>query len=421
VAVWIGTGLAFVATLIAARSLGPSQYGAVVLAVSVAAFIFTLLDLTLDEAVVFHGSALLEAGNPGEVRRLIRAALTIDVLNGLFVLSAVLILSEWLSKTLSGSGANPRLLQVAALASFVTTIDGTTGAVLLLARKSALRAWMGAWVSFLRVVAVLFAVMMGASPMAVLVAFLIASALGSASLAFAAWRVAQEQLGSSVSPAREDRRWPMTLTRFGIHTAVTTSILAGRGSLVPVVIGRAAGVEALGLFTVGMLPVSLAGMATSGLRLSLFPEQARLSAKGDWLGLKKSIRGHTWIGLVVGVSAAAIGYVLLPWLIPTLYSSAFTGSVTPARILLVAAVFSLAFSWAKTLAAAVGRPALRTIVSCVDLVVSITLIRLLADRGATGAAIATSLSVIFLAVAWWLVADSIINRMARENPSSASG
>jgi O-antigen/teichoic acid export membrane protein len=71
-----------------------------------------------------------------------------------------------------------------------------------------------------------------------------------------------------------------------------------------------------------MLPVSAASIATGGLWMSLFPEQAAMSAKGAWASLRRSVRGHILLGFAVGAPAAVIGYFLLPWLISTLYSSA---------------------------------------------------------------------------------------------------
>jgi O-antigen/teichoic acid export membrane protein len=414
VAVWVGTGLAFLATLVAARSLGPTKYGSVVLAVSLAGLIATLLDLTLEEAVVFHGSRLLAAQDLGAFRGLLSAALAIDALNALLVLAAVVSFAGVISAPLSGGNTSPALLRVAALAAFATTLDGTTGAVLLLARRPELRAWMGAWAALVRVAAILIALRLRAGPMAVVSAFAVASAIGAVSQGLVAWRVAHGRWPGREKGARSVRAWARQLIGFGIHTALATSVLAGRGALIPVVFGRLAGVQALGSFSVANLPVSAASVATGGVRMSLFREQAHMSAQGDWSRLRRSVRGHVFIGFAVGVPAAAIGYFLLPWLIPIMYSPAFSGSVTSARILLIAAVLYLALGWTKTLPAATGRPGLRTAVAGVDLGVSVLLVWALAAHESVGAATAVSMSTALLLVAWWLVLRSILTRMKQQ-------
>lgn len=411
---WLGTALAFVATLLAARALGPLSYGSVILTVSLTGLIFTLLDLTLDEAVVFHGTKLLEAEDVRGLRDLLATALTIDALNGLVVLGATVALASAIAEILAGGLADPSLVRVGALAAFATTLNGTTGGVLMLARRPELRAWMTAWSAGLRVVAVLFALGLRTSPMAVVSAFAGAAAIGAISQGVVAWRVARDRWTIQGGERETSRAsWIGPLVAFGFHSSVATSVLAGRGALLPVVFGRIAGVDALGLFSVGMFPVSAASIATSGLRMSLFPEQARLTAAGDHRGLLQSVRGHVYLGLAVGVPAAIAGYLVLPWLIPLIYSSEFSRSVAPARILLVAAVLYLALGWTKTLPAAVGRPGLRTIVSVADLSVSTLLIWGLAGFGPEGAATAVSIATAILAIVWWFVLRSIEDGMKR--------
>ena len=92
----------------------------------------------------------------------------------------------------------------------------------------------------------------------------------------------------------------------------------------------------------------------------------------------------------IGLLAAPIAYAIMPWLIPFLYSSSFESAVTPARIMLIAAVFNLAFLWRKTLLAALRRPEVRTRLVTLEVVVILSVLLVLADRGAEGAAIAAS-------------------------------
>ena len=98
----------------------------------------------------------------------------------------------------------------------------------------------------------------------------------------------------------------------------------------------------------------------------------------------------------------------MPWLIPFLYSESFESAVTPARIMLIAAVFNLAFLWRKTLLAALGRPEVRTRLAAVEVVVMLTVLLILADRGAEGAAIAASAGAVAAGLAWVVVARGLM-------------
>ena len=98
----------------------------------------------------------------------------------------------------------------------------------------------------------------------------------------------------------------------------------------------------------------------------------------------------------------------MPWLIPFLYSSSFESAVTPARIMLIAAVFNLAFLWRKTLLAALGRPEVRTRLAALEVVVMLAVLLVLADRGAEGAAIAASAGAVAGGLAWVFVARGLM-------------
>jgi hypothetical protein len=78
IAVYVATVLAFLATVVVARALGPTDFGTVVLGVAVATLLGTLLDLTLEEAVVHHGYRALAQGDTAGLLGIIRASLLLD-------------------------------------------------------------------------------------------------------------------------------------------------------------------------------------------------------------------------------------------------------------------------------------------------------------------------------------------------------
>jgi O-antigen/teichoic acid export membrane protein len=108
-----------------------------------------------------------------------------------------------------------------------------------------------------------------------------------------------------------------------------------------------------------------------------------------------------------------VGWFLLPTLIASLYTKGFADAVEPARILLLAAVATLAVAWSKALPAAVGRPSLRTWVSLAELALTLAAVGALASSGATGAAIAVTSVTLVMAVVWLLVARRMLAGVPR--------
>jgi O-antigen/teichoic acid export membrane protein len=386
--VWGATGLAFLGTVVAARALGPTGYGSVVLALGVASLVATFLDLTLEEAVVHHGSRLFVAGDLRGLHRLLSKALTLDIAIGVAISGVVVLLAAPIADLASSGELAPSLIRLAALSTLVGTADSTTSAVLLVSGHAHLRAWTMAATNFCRLVGVLVAVQLG-GPEAVILSYVLASALGSTVQGIIAWRIGWGTWASAPGSDHSPVNMP-TLLRFGVQSSMATSLGAVEGSLIPVMLGNLAGTSAVGVFRVAMLPLVAADTASGPLRLLLLPEQARLAAEGRYVQLRRAMTGYTLIGLGIGLCAAIIGLIALPWLIPLLYSSKFDSAVLPAQILLIAAVFRLALAWGKTLPAAIGRPGLRTIVSAIMIGLTVALLLVLGDEGSKGAAIAYS-------------------------------
>jgi O-antigen/teichoic acid export membrane protein len=410
--------LGVLGTVVAARALGPGPYGAVVLAVSATSLVATFLDLTLEEAVVHHGARRVAAGDLAGLRGLLRTALGLDIAIGVVISGLLLAFAEPLAGLTSRDRVDPTLFRLAALATLAATVDGTTGAVLLIARRTELRAWSMAGTNLVRLLCVWIAVAVGGGPAAILVAFTLAAGVGTLVQGWLSWHFGWKRWLRSATlatpeeeqrPSRGERRaWSRTLLSFGIHTSLATSVGAVNRNIVALFLGRLPGRTAVGLFDAAMLPVSIAGLAAGPVKLVLMPEQAWLWARGKRDRLRRMIRGYTIVGLAIGVAGAIAGWFMLPWLIRALYSERFASAVGPGRILLVAAVVTLATGWTKTLAGAVGRPQVRTAVSVLELALLVGLLAALAGRGAEGAAVAVSVTAVVVGAAWILTLRRLI-------------
>jgi O-antigen/teichoic acid export membrane protein len=415
IAVYIATLLAFVGTVVVARGLGPRVFGEVVLAVAVATLVATLLDLTLEEAVVHHGYRALVRGDTPGLLGLFRASLLLDLAIGLAVAGCVVLLAAPLADLASAGRLDPSLVRLAALVTLPSTMDSTTSAVLQVAGRPDLRGWLMAWANLARLAGVLLAVRIGTAE-AIIVAYAVSSAVGSVGQGFVAWRLVRRRW-----PSRAHKpilRVPVSeLVRFGFHTSLTTSVAAANGALIPVVLGRVAGPTTVGIFRVAMFPVSLAATASAPIRLVLYPEQARLAAEGNVVQIRHAIRTHMLAALAIAVPFAVATWLVLPWLLPVVYSDEFESAVLPARILLVAAVLQLSVSWFKTLPAALGKPQLRSALALFELALMISLLIALGGHGREGAAIAYSTT----AAASFVAAVVSVRVVMRRVEASAEG
>lgn len=412
VGLWSATVLSFLGTLLAARGLGVHGYGQIVLAMSAVVVLATFLDFPLEEAIVFHGQKHLSNGDPGAARAAVRIGLALDLLMGLMLLSVVWALAEPIASAISREPLNPFLLRLTALSVFAKTVDGTTGAMLLLAYRPALRTVSDATEAGVRLLLIGYAATTG-SAVAVMAAYAGAALIGSslqAVLAVRASRGLWRGRAASVAPASVAAE----LLRFGVHTSMANTVFATRSSLAPLLLGRLAGPAAAGILDVAHLPVKVAGIFTAPARLAMYPEQASLWAEGRRDLLRDSVKAATRAGLMVGLPGVIIGWVVLPAALRTLYSGQFSEALWPARVLLLAALVHLILSWSKSLPAAIGRPHLRTMVALIELVAIAIGIAVFGDRGAMGAAVAIVGATVLGACVWLMAAESPLRRFISE-------
>jgi O-antigen/teichoic acid export membrane protein len=394
-----------VTTIVVARGLGPKEYGVLLLAVAITTLVAMLSDLTFDEAVVKLGYRELSEGRTDRLRSLVSTVAAIDVAIGVCIFLLILATAAPLA-ALAGGSVAPELVRLAALAGLAATLDGTTTGVLLIAGRPDLRAWAMAFTSCIRLAAVIIALTLGGAE-AVLIAYAAAAAIGAAGQAWVAWRVAWRHWRRAPSAPRQGG-WVRELLRFGIHTSVTTTVIGANRWLVPIVLGSFAGPSAVGIFGVAFIPVLAAAGATAPLRLNLYPEQVKLATESRFSQLERSIAWYTRIALGLGVPTCVVAWFAAPWLIPLLFSAGFDEALWPTRIMLVAALAQLAYGWAKSFPAAIGRPELRTRVSIIELLGTLLLLAVLSGEGALGAAAAVAIVSVALLIVWLGVAKRVL-------------
>jgi O-antigen/teichoic acid export membrane protein len=403
---WLATAVGFVGTVIAARGLGPDEYGAVVYAIAITTLVASVLDFSFQEAVVHHGARAIADGDPRRLSGLIRSAVIFDALIGVVLSLIIFVAAEPLASIAGGEGIDPSLVRIAVLTVLGATIDGTTGAVLLLARRADLRAWLMALSNVFRLVFVVTAVAWGDAE-AVVLAFGAAVVITGVSQAVVAWRVAWKKW-TRPEPDESPRRWLRILFPFAFQSSLTGTIDASGDKLAKVVLIRSAGPISLGILDVAWLPISVAGLVQGPLGQALFPEQARLAAENDRPGLRKATRGYALIALAVAIPGAIVGYLILPWLIEALYTDAYAAAITPARVMLIAAVAYLVRGWIRSLPAAIGRPIVRTRLSLLEMALLVGSMIVLSDHGATGGAAAFAITYAVMAVVWFLMSERLL-------------
>jgi O-antigen/teichoic acid export membrane protein len=419
IALWGSTALAFVGTVVAARALGPSEYGKVALALATATLVATLLDLTLETGVVHHGSRALANGQLAELRALVQGALLLDVAIGIAISGMVIVLAAPIAEVASAGLLEPSLIQLAALATLGATMDGTTGAVLMLAGRPELSAWATAATNLARLAAIVLAVSVGTAE-AVVAAYAAGTAAGGICRVLLAWRAGWRKWPAAGRPL-ELKRWARRLAPFAVHSSLSTTVVSATDSLIQILLGRVSGTAAVALFRVARLPEMVGGLASAPIRLVMFPENARFVASGRINDLERLLYRWSAISLALAVPAAVAGWFVLPGLITALYGERFADAAGAARILLVTAVLLFGFPWMKTFAAVIGRPQIASAMAAVLMVVALPITAVYAEHGQDAAAAGISCGVTAMTAGYLWVARRYFKRHRAEGMRPLEG
>jgi O-antigen/teichoic acid export membrane protein len=411
VGMYSATALGVLGTIVAARRLGPTEYGVLAIVLAAAGFLQSLLDLTVEEAAVKYGFRYSTIENWGRFRRFLGLALMVKVVGGLLAGLALVVLAPFASGIWSSSGLLTPIL-IVALLPLVQAPEGLAGVALLLRGRYDLRAGFLALSSALRLTAFIVGSRYGVTQ--TVLAVVAAQVLATAAIAVAGIAAIRRFPRTEPVPLAEDRK---EIGRFVLQSSLATTVLSMRGMLGPLALGTVASAAEVGYFRTSQAPQSAMASISAPVRMVLLTEQTRDWERGRKKEVFAGLRRYT-------IGAALLGIVLLPPLIyfmPDLvrivYGAKFLPAVDAARLIALAAVIQFLVGWSKSFPVSIGRPGLRVLTHGIEVAVFVPLVFVLGLRwGATGAAAAVLVSSIAFTIVWAFLIVSIHHRTLAEEP-----
>lgn len=133
----------------------------------------------------------------------------------------------------------------------------------------------------------------------------------------------------------------------------------------------------IGFYAVATTSTGVIAVLGGSLGLDLFPKIAAIGEGGDGRPLLRKFIGFN---AVFSVSAAVVFFIVAGWLIPFVYGTDFTGSVGPARVLLLGVVATSVSRVAAQGLAGMGHPGQQAIAQGVGAVVTLVGVLFVATR-----------------------------------------
>jgi len=398
VGIYAAALLGFLGQLLAARALGPREFGLLAIVFASTGFFQSFLDLTVEEAVIKYGFRYSTAGEWGKLHRLFARALTFKGAGGVLGGLALVVLAP-LAHWVFGSKGLVAPLLVAAFLPIAQSPEGLAGVAIVLRGRYDVRSWFLTLSMALRCLALGIGSRYGVTEAILGVVLAQVVATGAVSAAgLAAFRrfpgAAQVRLGP-------DRR---EILSFVGQSTVATTVLSLRGTFAPMLLGIVTTLPQVGYFRTAQSPQQALASLSAPARLILLTEQTRDWERGERRSVLAGVRRYTLA--VAGLMAVALPPVLvfMPDLIRFLYGAKYVPAADAGRLMFAAGALAVVIGWTKSLPVSIGRPGLRILTHGIETVALIPLVLVLgAEWGAKGAAGAVLASTVVFAVVWAIV------------------
>ena len=373
--------LGFLATVVAAHRFSTTTFGLYALVIAATGFFQSLLDLTVEEALVKYGFRYATREEWGRLRGLFRAALLFKLTGAVLAAAALLALAPLAHAILHKSGLTTPLLIASAL-PLAQFAEGTAGVVLVLRERYDLRGLFLLLSMALRLSAV--AVGTGYGLTETIAAIVAAQVVSTAAISVAGAVAFSRFPRAQAQPLGAERRGILSFLAQSSLASVITSLTTPLATLV---LGRVSTTSQVAWFRVALAPQQGLATLSAPARLILMTEQTRDWERGTRETVFAGIRRYT-------AGAALLSLVVLPpllWFTPDvvrlLFSAKNVGAVDATRLVLVAGALRLVYGWTKSFPVSIGRPNLRIWTHGLEMLVLVPLAGAFgAAWGATGAA-----------------------------------
>lgn len=385
-----GKGIVLLTTIVLARLLSPEQYGLVAAALVLMAYMETVADAGVAQALVYLPASAVTA----------RSALLVSVVIGAVLAVLAILAAPWIGELFQLPEVAP-LVRVLAISLLATALGAVPEALLRrdlefkkLAVAPVLRAFTTGTVSLILAFAGYGAFSLAAGTASGSVAYAIACwFLVRHSAPWQIWRVAGDAIRATI--------------KFGLPVAGSNLLARLIFDVDYLIIAAVLGAQALGFYTLAFrLPEALIINVFFVLSTVLFPLYTQVQDQPGRLrdGYLRGVRIQALYGMTAGVGLA----VLAPVVVPLVFGPKWIDSVIPLVFLsLYAAARSLG-AGANDVYKAIGRPGISIAFSSVRLAVLVPVLLFAAQWGIIGVALAQMAAAVFFAFGMQAVAARVL-------------
>ena len=392
---YASAALGFGATIVALHVFSTETFGRYALVMAATALAQSLLDLTVEEALVKFGFRFTTREDWGRLRRLFESAIVFKLGGGILATGLLLAFAPVADTVLHKDGLTTALM-IGAFLPLAQCTENVGGVAIVLHGRYDVRAFFLFVSMALRFTAIAVAAPHGLN--ATIAAIVAAQVVATTAITIAGWLAYRRFPQHASVSLGEERR---DILSFVGQSSIATAVISLTAPLSLLVLGRASTTREVAYFRAAMSPQQAFAVVSAPARLILLTEQTR-----DW---ERGSRDAVFAGIRRYMGGMAIACLLIvppllvftPELAKLLFSAKNVGAVDATRIVIVAGALRMIYGWTKSFPVSIGRPALRIWTHGLEVIVLVPLVAVLGKEwGATGAATAVLVSSVLFCACW---------------------
>src|SRR3954464_6770707 len=260
---YASAALGFGATVVALHVFPTETFGLYALVLAMTAFVQSLLDLTVEEALVKFGFRYTTREDWGRLRRLFESAVAFKLAGGVLATALLLAVAPFADTLLNKHGLTTPLL-IGAFIPLAQCTENVGGVAIVLRGRYDVRAFFLFVSMALRFTAIAVAAPHGLS--ATLAAMVVAQVIATAAISVAGW-IAFRRFPQHASVALgEERR---DILSFVGQSSIATAIISLTAPLSLLILGRVASTRQVTFFRAAMSPQQAFAVVSAPARLIL--------------------------------------------------------------------------------------------------------------------------------------------------------
>ncbi len=342
--------------LILGKILSPNEYGQLFEAMAVVLVISELIDVRIGEAVTKFATDYLVKNQKNKALSIIKIGYLVDAFLGILCFCIIMLIGDIVAQKVFHGHISSKLIKIYALAPLLSTVNGTSLAVIQTFKKFKIMSIFNASSAFARFIFPVSLVSLGLEY--VMFGYVLAAFIPAVCLSVVVLKLIMTQFkgirASNILPEMKK------ILPFTFHTTISVTFKSVIRQMDVVLLGFFTDTVIVAYYKIALAYVNILGFVTGPVGTVIYPTLTSLWAEKNILLYKKILKKISVIMIFISGAGAVIMVIAGPYVF-RIWNPAYLNSMSAIRIMIFAIMLSNIFCWMRSTILSVGKPYISTI------------------------------------------------------------